>query len=95
MFGGSDIGNPVYFMDEDVVLVTTQYRLGVLGFLSSGDETISGNMGMKDQVQALKWIQANIKDFGGDPNTVTIFGESAGAASVHFHLFSPLSEGGC
>ncbi|XP_059507770.1 fatty acyl-CoA hydrolase precursor, medium chain isoform X1 [Stegostoma tigrinum] len=78
---------------EDVVVVAIQYRLGMLGFLSTGDEHLPGNWGMFDQVAALKWVQENIENFGGDPGLVTIFGESAGAFSVSFHLVSPLSSG--
>ncbi|XP_040894048.1 cocaine esterase-like [Toxotes jaculatrix] len=78
---------------QDVVVVLIQYRLGVLGFLSTGDEHISGNFGMLDQVQALRWIQQHIHNFGGDPNLVTIFGESAGGVSVSLLLLSPLSDG--
>ncbi|CAL8125453.1 unnamed protein product [Orchesella dallaii] len=84
---------PRYFMDEDVVLVTFNYRLGVFGFLSTGDEVIPGNNGLKDQVLALKWVQENIKAFGGDPAKVTIFGESAGGASVHYQVLTPLAKG--
>ncbi|XP_042084970.1 liver carboxylesterase 1F-like [Haplochromis burtoni] len=67
---------------QDVVVVLIQYRLGLLGFLSTGDEHISGNFGLLDQVEALKWIQQHIHNFGGDPGLVTIFGESAGGVSV-------------
>ncbi|GAB6022684.1 hypothetical protein CHUAL_006778 [Chamberlinius hualienensis] len=84
---------PQNLMDYPVVLVTFNYRLGVLGFLSTGDESAFGNYGMMDQVMALKWVQANIETFGGDPKRVTIFGVSAGAASVMFHILSPLSSG--
>ncbi|KAL7403114.1 hypothetical protein ABVT39_024665 [Epinephelus coioides] len=78
---------------QDVVVVLIQYRLGLLGFLSTGDEHISGNFGMLDQVEALRWIQKHIHDFGGDPDLVTIFGESAGGMSVSLHLLSPMSKG--
>ena len=63
------------------------------GFLSTGDEAAYGNNGLKDQVLALKWIQENIYHFGGDRNSVTLFGESAGAGSTHFHMMSPLARG--
>jgi len=69
------------------------YRLGILGFASTGDSVLPGNNGMKDQVAALKWIQQNIVVFGGNPNNVTITGLSAGASSVHYHLISPMSKG--
>ncbi|XP_058502116.1 cocaine esterase-like isoform X1 [Solea solea] len=78
---------------QDVVVVLIQYRLGVLGFLSTGDEHMSGNYGLLDQVQALRWIQEHIQNFGGDPDLVTIFGESAGGVSVSLLLLSPLSDG--
>ncbi|CAH2091333.1 unnamed protein product [Euphydryas editha] len=84
---------PDYLIDNDVVVVTFNYRLGVLGFLSLDIPEARGNMGLKDQVQALKWVQSNIDKFGGDPNNVTIFGISAGSASVDYHLLSPLSKG--
>jgi carboxylesterase type B len=63
------------------------------GFLSTEDSETSSNNGLKDQVMALRWVQQNIKQFGGDPDNVTIFGISAGGASVHFHLLSPMSTG--
>uniref|UniRef100_A0A671U2J3 Carboxylesterase type B domain-containing protein n=1 Tax=Sparus aurata TaxID=8175 RepID=A0A671U2J3_SPAAU len=78
---------------QDVVVVLIQYRLGALGFLSTGDEHMSGNFGLLDQVQALRWVQEHIHNFGGNPDLVTIFGESAGGVSVSLLLLSPLSNG--
>jgi hypothetical protein len=63
------------------------------GFLSLQNKDVPGNNGMKDQVLALRWVKRNIDKFGGDPNNIVIFGESAGAASVHYHLLSPMSRG--
>lgn len=65
----------------------------VVGFLNLEDESAPGNQGLKDQVMALKWIQQNISKFGGDQNNVTIFGESAGGAAVHYLTLSPLTQG--
>ena len=105
---GSGSGyRPELFMDEEIILVTVNYRLNsfgkhlthrsdkckitscfsieiisyFLGFLNTGDGVVAGNMGLKDQSLSLKWVQANIRSFGGDPNQVTIFGESAGMNS--------------
>ncbi|XP_065347264.1 esterase E4-like [Cloeon dipterum] len=91
--GSAGTYGPDYLMDQDIVLVTPNYRLGVFGFLSTEDKTCPGNFGMKDQVAALKWVQTNIGAFGGDAGMVTISGESAGGASVHYHMISPLSQG--
>jgi carboxylesterase type B len=77
----------------EVVLVTMNYRLGALGYLSTGDEVVPGNNGMKDQVLALRWVKQNIAQFGGNPHNVTIGGISAGGGSVHLHILSPMSEG--
>ncbi|XP_048526615.1 juvenile hormone esterase [Dendroctonus ponderosae] len=93
--GGSDAGylGPNYFMNRGVILVTFNYRLGIFGFLSTLDNAAPGNFGLKDQVMALKWIKQNIGSYGGNPEKITIFGQSAGAASVHFHLVSKASNG--
>ena len=64
-----------------------------LGFASTGDERIPGNFGLKDQILALRWVQENIGVFGGDENKITIFGHSAGGASVHFLVLSPEAKG--
>ncbi|XP_047106313.1 juvenile hormone esterase-like [Schistocerca piceifrons] len=91
--GNSEFYGPEHLLEHDVVLVTINYRLGVLGFLSTGDEVIPGNAGLKDQVMALKWVKNNIANFGGDPQNVTIFGESAGAISCHLLQISPAAKG--
>lgn len=66
-----------------------------LGFFSTGDSVIPGNAGLKDQLLALKWVQNNIAAFGGDISKVTIFGESAGGASVGYLIMSPAAKGVC
>lgn len=94
--GGSnpDIIGPEYFMDtSEVIMVTIAYRLGALGFLSTGDAEAPGNLGLKDQVMALHWVQDNIEYFNGNTSSVTIMGISAGSASVNMHMTSPLSDG--
>lgn len=94
MFGGGWLYGPKFLMrSENVILVTINYRLGVLGFLSTEDEVIPGNFGLKDQVEALRWVQDNIGAFRGDPAKVTLSGFSAGGASVHLHYMSQISEG--
>ncbi|KAJ8687537.1 hypothetical protein QAD02_023331 [Eretmocerus hayati] len=95
MFGSGDdmLYGPDYLLRKDIVLVTINYRLGVLGFLNFNDPVAPGNQGLKDQIMALKWVQQNIASFSGDPKNVTIFGESAGGASVHYLALSPLAKG--
>ncbi|XP_074170953.1 carboxylesterase 5A isoform X7 [Rhinolophus sinicus] len=78
---------------EDVLVVTTQYRLGMLGFFNTGDQHAPGNWAFMDQLAALTWVQENIESFGGDPHSVTIFGESAGAISVSSLVLSPMANG--
>ncbi|KAK5649399.1 hypothetical protein RI129_000428 [Pyrocoelia pectoralis] len=91
--GDAALASPVYIMDRNIVYVNVNYRLGILGFLSTEDAFIPGNNGLKDQQLALRWIQAHIKKFGGNPKSVTLVGESAGGAFVHFHYLSPKSWG--
>ncbi|XP_057609733.1 liver carboxylesterase-like isoform X3 [Chionomys nivalis] len=78
---------------EEIVVVAIQYRLGVLGFFSTGDKHATGNWGYLDQVAALRWVQQNIAYFGGNPGQVTIFGASAGGTSVSSLVVSPMSKG--
>lgn len=85
---------PEYFMDsKQVILVTVAYRLGPFGFLSTCDDNMPGNFGLKDQNIALKWVQRYIYAFGGDPRNVTIFGHGAGGVAVHLHMLSKKSRG--
>ncbi len=97
--GTLPIYNETYLAQKGVVLVTVNYRLNVLGFLAHPALTAesphrsSGNYGIMDQILALKWVQDNIRQFGGNPQNVTIFGHSAGGASVVALMASPLTEG--
>jgi para-nitrobenzyl esterase len=93
IFDGSDLAR------KGAVVVTLNYRLGPFGFLAhpeldaESSNHVSGNYGLLDQLAALRWVQANIAAFGGDPALVTIFGQSAGAASVGYAMASPLAKG--
>jgi para-nitrobenzyl esterase len=97
--GESNDYDPTRLVKQGVIVVTVNYRLGYLGFLahpalsaeSAGQG--SGNYGLMDQQAALRWVQRNIKKFGGDDDNVTIFGQSAGGLSVHSHLVSPTARG--
>lgn len=93
--GNSGYYGPDFFMQQNVVMVTINYRFGAFGFLSvAGTEfDVPGNAGLKDQRMALIWIRDNVAQFGGDPSNITLLGQSAGAASVHFHMLSPMSKG--
>ena len=97
--GASDGYDPAKLVAQGVVVVTINYRLGELGFLAhpalaaESPTGASGNYGLLDQQAAMRWVQRNIRAFGGDPDNVTIFGESAGGLSVHSQLASPLAAG--
>ncbi len=102
-FSGGSGATPIYDGQHlarrgDVVVVTINYRLGALGYLynqalTDADDPHSGNYGMRDQVAALEWVRDHISEFGGDPNNVTIFGESAGGMSVGVLLGAAEAEG--
>ncbi|MGA2104204.1 MAG: carboxylesterase family protein [Methanoregula sp.] len=102
-FTGVEGSMPMYngttLAEKGVIVVTTNYRLGALGFLAhpqldrESPYNASGNYGILDQQAALKWVQDNIAVFGGDPSRVTLFGQSAGAESIYIHLVSPGSRG--
>ena len=97
--GIAPLYNRPYLSQKGVVLVTINYRLGALGFLAHPALTAespngqSGNYGLMDQISALQWVRRNIRSFGGNPDNVTLFGQSAGGASVIALMSSPLSKG--
>ena len=96
--GGFCMGSPPDDMASvvasfyDVIFVGIQYRLGILGFLNIPGSEITGNLGLRDQIEALKWVKSNIASFGGDPSRVTIFGESAGAVSASLLMLIPQAK---
>ena len=97
-YGGGLLYDGSHFVrDHGVVVVALNYRLGALGFLRTGGDAgagdWTGNFGLKDQQQALRWVQRNAAAFGGDRTRVTLFGQSAGAASTGAHLIMPGSRG--
>ncbi|XP_029411575.1 carboxylesterase 1E-like [Nannospalax galili] len=92
VLGGASTYDRLALSAHENVVVTIQYRLGIWGFFSTGDEHSLGNWGHLDQVAALRWVQDNIANFGGDPGSVTIFGESAGGESVSVLVLSPLAK---
>ncbi len=99
--GGSscDVYNGSYIAEQDVVFVSINYRVGVMGFLAHPEltaedpEHASGNYGLMDQIKALEWVRDNISVFGGDPSKVTIMGQSAGSGAVHDLVLSPKAKG--
>ena len=98
-FGGDPMYNGAQMAARGIVVVTINYRVGVLGWLAHPELSkesplgISGNYGLLDQIEALQWVHRNIRAFGGDPSNVTIAGESAGAESVKYLLTAPAARG--
>ncbi|XP_060533218.1 pyrethroid hydrolase Ces2e-like [Cylas formicarius] len=90
----SDVtSGPFFLLDQDLVIVYINYRVGLYGFLSTQDDVVLGNAGLKDQLLAMKWTKNNIALFGGDPEKITLFGESAGGISVGAHVVNKKSAG--
>ncbi|KAF7276717.1 hypothetical protein GWI33_009891, partial [Rhynchophorus ferrugineus] len=100
-YGGAFLGggpirkyySPDYLIDNDIIVILPHFRTAVFGYLSTEDLNCPGNWGLKDQIAVLKWANQNVKFFGGDPNQVTIAGQSAGAVSVNSILLSPKAKG--
>lgn len=86
--GDDVLCGPDFLVERDVILVTMNYRLGLLGFLTLNTPDVSGNQGIKDQQLALKWISENIEYFGGDASRITILGHSAGSIAVNYHVIN-------
>lgn len=94
MGGSSSYPASVITSLQDVVVVVLSYRVNALGFFSMGQGTkYPGNNGLLDQVMGLQWVKDNIRNFGGDPENITLMGESSGSISVGYHMLSPLSKG--
>ncbi|XP_013187500.2 esterase E4 [Amyelois transitella] len=92
-FNGTKTYAPVFFMEEDVIVVTISHRLGILGYLTTEDEVIPGNNGIRDFILGLEWIKNNINKFGGDPNRVTIMGNRGGAVIANLLLYIKQARG--
>lgn len=90
--GNDDMFGPDFLIEQRIILVTFNYRLGIFGFISFKTPEYSGNMALKDQQLALKWIYANIERFSGDSQRITLFGESAGGTLAHVHILSAESR---
>ncbi|MCK5750940.1 MAG: carboxylesterase family protein, partial [Oricola sp.] len=97
--GGEAVADGAHFAERGVVVVSINYRLGALGYMAhpelsaESERNVSGNYGLLDQIEALRWVKRNIAAFGGNPDNVTIAGQSAGALSVMFLMASPDTRG--
>lgn len=89
---GSEFNGTLLSMRGDVIVVTINYRLSVFGFLSTNDSASPGNYGLWDQRMALQWVRSHISSFGGNPSSITLFGQSSGATSVYLHTESEQSR---
>ncbi|XP_059045999.1 juvenile hormone esterase-like [Achroia grisella] len=91
--GDSDLHGPEYLVGKRVIVISFNYRLNVFGFLSLNTTSIPGNNGLRDMITLLRWVKTNVKSFGGNPNNVTLAGQSAGAASAHLLSMSDAAKG--
>ncbi|GFS10547.1 carboxylic ester hydrolase [Elysia marginata] len=90
---GSTFPEPLKMVHQgNVIVVSINYRLGIFGFMTTEDSAFPSNNGLWDQYMAIKWVYENIEHFSGDPNSITLFGESAGAMSAALHVISPISS---
>ncbi|VDK20989.1 unnamed protein product [Anisakis simplex] len=88
-----DIGICRSLCAKDIIVVTVQYRLGILGFAATGDDSCPANLGLRDQAFALRWIKEQIPIFKGDPDNITVAGQSAGGVCTDLLMLSPFSRG--
>ncbi|XP_050352553.1 esterase E4-like [Nymphalis io] len=91
-FNGTETYSPDFFIEENIVIVTISHRLGLLGYLTTEDDVIPGNIGLRDFILGLNWVQDNINKFGGDPNCVTLMGNRGGAVIGDILLHSPKAK---
>ncbi|XP_033753252.1 fatty acyl-CoA hydrolase precursor, medium chain-like [Pecten maximus] len=93
LIGQAAADDPSFLALKDVIVVSINYRLGIFGFLSTGDDVIRGNFAIWDMIESLKWVNRNIAAFGGDPERVTVFGESAGGFAASTLAVIPMNKG--